>query len=90
MSKQQKKQELLDIMEADAKDELYNFTPIEWLFDTLCDKGFFNMLRIKDFQIALEMEKNRDKRIALHFMILGIQNKGDYSKIDFYKELEKL
>ena len=63
-------------------------TAVEWIIEQLqapC-RGIPSHI----IEQAKAMEKERDKRIALHFMVLGIKNKGDYSKIDFYKEIEKI
>lgn len=34
-------------------------TAVEWLYDTLCDKGYFNKLPISEFKEALQMEKEQ-------------------------------
>jgi len=71
-------------------------TAVEWLakilYSPVCN-GFIQGRRQIPHDIieqAKAMEKERDKKIALHFMMLGIKNKGDFSKIDFYKEIENL
>ena len=68
-------------------------TAVEWLIEqyNLYRPGQMPRTTFKKVcEQAKQMEKEREKKIAIHFMVLGIKNKGDYSKIDFYKEIEKL
>ena len=77
-------------------------TAVEWLIHQLIslDKELDGRRKNEDatvlkinptklFEEAKAMEYEQKKEIALHFMMLGIKNKGDYSKIDFYKEIDK-
>lgn len=66
-------------------------TAVEWLLENLPIRYKNAILNdcIEQIEEAKAMEKEQKKEIALHFMMLGIKNKGDYSKIDFYKEIDK-
>jgi hypothetical protein len=66
-------------------------TAIEWLLENLPIRYKNAILNdcIEQIKEAKEMEYEQKKEIALHFMMLGIKNKGDYSKIDFYKEIDR-
>ena len=69
-------------------------TAAEWLVEELKKHNLLVKPYTKGvnslYEKAMQMEKERDKKIALYFMVLGIKNKGDFSKIDFYKEIDKL
>lgn len=34
-------------------------TAVEWLYNTLCDKGYFKKLPVSEFKEALQMEKEQ-------------------------------
>ena len=63
-------------------------TPVEYLLSMISKTNYQDMKEL--IEKAKSMERDRDKRIALHFIVLGIKTKGDFSKIDFYKEIDNL